>query len=239
MPRFPELLAAAAIIAAPSVGLMAPAVAQIDADEHNVNPGINARFVSPDLDTDEAAAGFESDTREVFARRLDVMKALGIIPGMSVADVGAGSGFYVELLAHAVGPDGHVYAVEISPNWIELLQQKVADEDLRQVTVVEGTGTSVELPAGSVDLAFSSDTYHHFEFPESSLASIFSALRPGGRWVVLDYDRIPGVTPPSRMEHLRLGRAEAIAEIEAAGFVLESEPDIGLSENYLAIFRRP
>lgn len=239
MPRRVELTHATALVAALSVGLVASAVAQRSSVEENVNPGINERFVSPDLDTEEAAAGFESDTREVFTRRRDVMAALGITPGMAVADVGAGSGFYVELMADAVGPGGRVYAVELSTNWIELLEKKVADEGLDHVTVVQSTPTSVELPASSVDLIFSSDTYHHFEFPQTTLASIFMALRPGGRWVVLDYDRIEGVTPPSRMDHLRIGRAEAIAEIEAAGFVLDSEPDIGLAENYLAIFRRP
>lgn len=239
MARMEEIAHATALIAALSAGFAAAAIAQVGHGEDNVNPGINARFVSPDLDTDEAAAGFESDTREVYTRRHDVMQALGITPGMTVADVGAGSGFYVELMAEAVGRNGHVYAVEISRNWIELLEQKVADEGLRQVTVVEGTPTSVELPADSVDLIFSSDTYHHFEFPQTTLASIFRALRSGGRWVVLDYDRIPGVTSPDRMNHLRIGRAEAIAEIEEAGFVLEEEPDIGLVDNYLAIFRRP
>jgi predicted methyltransferase len=239
MARLEKLAHAPVLVAALSTGLVASAVAQLDTGEQNVNPGINERFVSPDLDTQQAAAGFESDTREVFTRRRDVMRALGITPGMTVADVGAGSGFYVELMAEAVGREGRVYAVEIAPNWIELLEQKVKDEGLSQVTVVEGTATSVELPADSVDLVFSSDTYHHFEFPQTTLDSIFGALRSGGRWVVLDYDRIPGVTPPGRMDHLRLGRAEAIAEIEAAGFVLESEPDIGLVDNYLAIFRRP
>ncbi len=239
MLRLEKFAHAPILVAVLSAGVMASALAQSNSVESNVNPGINARFVDPDLDTAEAAAGFESDTREVYTRRRDVMSTLGITPGMSVADVGAGSGFYVELMAEAVGPDGHVYAVEIAPNWIELLEQKVADERLNQVTVVEGTATSVELPADSLDLIFSSDTYHHFEFPQTSLQSIYSALRSGGRWVVLDYDRIPGVTPPGRMDHLRIGRAEAIAEIEAAGFVLESEPDIGLVDNYLAIFSRP
>jgi len=57
--------------------------------------------------------------------------------------------------------------------------------------------------------------------------------------VVLDYDKIEGVTPPRRMDHLRIGKSEGIEEILAAGFTLEAEPDLGLKENYLAIFRRP
>ncbi len=204
-----------------------------------MRPGVNERFLSPDLDAAAQADGFESDSREVFVRRHDVIEALELEPGMVVADVGAGSGFYTTLMAGEVGPTGRVYAVEIAPSWVEFLSEKVQEAGLTQVTVVVGTDRSVELPTTSVDLVFSSDTYHHFEFPQTTLASISQALKPGGRWVVLDYDRIPGVTPPSRMDHLRLGKAEAVEEIEAAGFTLEKFVDLDFVENYIAIFRRP
>ena len=200
---------------------------------------INERFRSADLDTAAVAARFESADREAFARRHDVVAALGLEPGMAVADVGAGSGFYAELMAAAVGPTGTVYAVEIAPNWIEFLTGKFAAEGLDNVRVVRGSGESVELPAASVDLVFSSDTYHHFEDPPVILASIHRALKAGGRWVVLDYDRIPGVTPPGRMAHLRVGKAGAVEEILSAGFSLEREVDLDLADSYLAIFGRP
>lgn len=212
---------------------------QAPSGEESARPGVNDRFLSSELNAAQSASGFESDTREVYLRRTDVVAALDLAPGMTVADVGAGSGFYVELMAAAVGATGRVFAVEIAPNWIEFLERKVEAEDLTQVSVVLGTETSVELPADSVDLIFSSDTYHHFEYPQTSLASIYRALRSGGRWVVLDYDKIEGVTPPRRMDHLRIGKTEAIEEILAAGFTLEAEPDLGFTENYLAIFRRP
>jgi len=209
------------------------------ASEESVRPGVNDRWVTPELDAEEAAGFFERDTREVYVRRHDVVAALDLQPGTAVADVGAGSGFYVSLLAAAVGPSGKVYAVEIAPNWLEYLNEQVRAEGLSQVSVVRGTERSVELPEASVDLAFSSDTYHHFEFPQSSLASIYQALKPGGHWIVLDYDKIPGVTSDSRMDHLRLGKAEAMGEILEAGFLLEREIDLDFEENYLAVFRRP
>jgi len=207
--------------------------------EQSVREGVNERFINPDLDTTRAAAGFESENREVYSRRHDVLDALDLSPGMAVADIGAGSGFYTELMAAAVGPGGKVYTVEIAPSWIEYLNEMVSAEGLHNVIVVLGGERSVELPDDSIDLVFASDTYHHFEFPQSSLASIYRALRAGGRWVVLDYDRIPGVTSPGRMDHLRVGKVEAIAEIEAAGFTLEQDVDLDFDENYLAIFRRP
>jgi len=207
--------------------------------EQSVQEGINERFTGSGLDADRSSAMFENENREVFSRRHDVIAAMDLVPGMVVADVGAGSGFYVELMAAAVGSSGRVYAVEIAPNWIEYLNEKVAAEGLDNVRVVLGGERSVELPPTSIDLAFASDTYHHFEYPQSTLASIYEALKPGGRWVVLDYDRIPGVTPGGRMNHLRLGKAEAIAEIEAVGFALVEDVDLDFAENYLAIFRRP
>ena len=200
---------------------------------------INERFLSAELDAAAMAARFESPEREAFVRRHSVIAALGLRPGMTVADVGAGSGFYAALMAAAVGPEGTVFAVEIAPNWIEYLTEKFASEGLDNVRVVRGAAESVELPAGAVDLIFSSDTYHHFEEPPVILATIHSALKPGGRWVVLDYDKIPGVTPPGRMEHLRLGKDEAVEEVLTAGFRLERVADINLEESYMAIFRKP
>jgi predicted methyltransferase len=216
----------------------APSAEDAAAEEQRVQEGINERFVDPGLDTTRAAQGFENENREVYARRHDVLEALNLAPGMVVADVGAGSGFYTELMAAEVGPNGVVYAVEIAPNWIQYLNELATSNDLDNVVVIRGGERSVGLPDDSVDLVFASDTYHHFEYPQSSLASIRQALKPGGRWVVLDYDRIPGVTPPNRMNHLRIGKAEAIAEIEAAGFILEQDIDLNFAENYLAIFRR-
>jgi predicted methyltransferase len=227
------------LLTAATCSLLALAALGQQSLETNVRPGVNDRWVTPDLDAQSAAQTFESDTREVYLRRHDVVAALDLQPGMTVADVGAGSGFYVSLFAEEVGPSGRVYAVELAPNWIEYLDEKVEEEGLSQVSVVRGTERSVELPESSLDLIFASDTYHHFEYPQSSLASIYSALKPGGLWVVLDYDKIPGVTSPSRMDHLRLGKAEAMQEILAAGFTLDRDIDLDFKDNYLAVFRRP
>ena len=208
-------------------------------DEPHVSPGINEPYLDPNMNATEVARGFENAEREVYRRRYDVVEALDLQPGMAVADIGAGSGFYAELFAEAVGPTGRVYAVEISPQWIKYLRQKFASQGLEQASVVQGTAHSIMLPPGSIDLAFASDAYHYFEYPADTLASIFAALRPGGRWVVIDYDRIPGVTPQSRLEQLRLDREAAIREIVGAGFQLERLVDLGLRDTYFAVFSRP
>ena len=108
-----------------------------------------------------------------------------------------------------------------------------------EIHVDPANGASAAIPKNSVDVVFVCDTYHHFEYPEAMLASLHEALRPGGRLVVVDFERIPGETPDWVLEHVRAGKAVFRSEIEAAGFVLVREADIaGLSENYVLQFRR-
>jgi ubiquinone/menaquinone biosynthesis C-methylase UbiE len=116
----------------------------------------------------------------------------------------------------------------------------VEREGLESVRVVRSNAHSVELPVDSIDVAFVCDVYHHFEYPKAMLASLRSALRPGGALIVVDFERIPGTTRNWVIEHVRAGKPEFIGEIERAGFELEQEISVeGLSENYMLRFRAP
>jgi len=87
---------------------------------------------------------------------------------------------------------------------------------------------------------FICDTYHHFEFPAALLANLRDALRPGGRMVIIDLERIPGTAPEWIIDHVRTGKAEVIEEIVAAGFVQSDEIDVaGLEEDQVILFGRP
>jgi ubiquinone/menaquinone biosynthesis C-methylase UbiE len=209
------------------------------AGESSVRPGINERFLSEDLDVGEWLARFEGEPREIFSERKGIVASLGLAPGMRIADVGAGTGLFLAPFAEAVGAAGRVYAVEISPRFLEHLQERARAEDLA-IRIVQGTERSVELPQASVDLAFVCDVYHHFEYPSSSLASLRRAIRPGGTLVVIDFHRIPGKSSDFILKHVRAGQDVFTAEIEQAGFELVEELAIdGLSENYALRFRRP
>jgi SAM-dependent methyltransferase len=209
------------------------------ASESSVRPGINERFLSEDLEIDEWVARFEVESREIFSERKRIVESLRLAPGMAIADVGAGTGLFLAPFAEAVGAAGRVYAVDISPRFLEHLQERAKAEDLA-IRVVAGTERSVELPEASVDLAFVCDVYHHFEYPTSSLASLKRAIRPGGALVVIDFDRIPGKSSDFILKHVRAGRDVFTAEIEQAGFELVEEIEIdGLTENYALRFRRP
>jgi SAM-dependent methyltransferase len=202
--------------------------------------GINDNFLSEDLDVDEYVERFEGESREVFAERQAIVEALALSTGSRIADIGAGTGFFTALFAEEVGGDGTVYAVEISPKFLEHLRERFAAEEPTPVRVVEGTRNSVELPPSSIDLAFICDVYHHFESPQDSLASLLSAIRPGGSLVLIDFERIPGESPEWIFEHVRAGEEVFRAEIEAAGFVFTEEIQLeGLKNNYMLRFERP
>ena len=202
-------------------------------------PGINERFLDPNLDVAEFVEIFESESREIYAHREDLANAIGLKPGWAVADVGAGTGPFLEPFARAVGSEGKVYAVDISPRFIDHLNELVRDRDLKQVQTVLCKEDSVELAPESIHAAFICDTYHHFEYPEATMASIHRALRPGGQEIVVDFHRIEGVSREWIFGHVRAGEEVFVAEIESCGFRLVESPDLEyLRENYFLRFEK-
>ena len=207
--------------------------------EESVKPGLNDRFLEAD-DASPWVERFEGESREIFRARHAIVRAARIEPGETVADIGAGTGFFSLLFAEAVGPTGSVVAQEIAPVFIEHLAKRVREAGATNVRVVQGKADSIELPAGSVDVAFLSDVYHHFEFPRSTLRSIHHALKPGGRLVVVDFERIEGVSREWTLNHVRAGKEQVTKEITDAGFeLIDDSPKIeALKENYIVSFRR-
>ncbi|OGI37931.1 MAG: methyltransferase type 11, partial [Candidatus Muproteobacteria bacterium RBG_16_62_13] len=174
---------------------------------------------------------------EVYDRREAIVARSGVLPGMTVADVGAGTGLFSRLFARAVGPGGKVYAVDISRTFIDNVQRMSRAQGLNNVIGIVNSQTETGLAPSSVDLVFLCDTYHHFEHPEKMLASIHRVLKPGGILVVIDFERIPGKSSAWILGHVRAGREQVIREIEAAGFRLIDQPVL-LKENFYLRFRR-
>jgi SAM-dependent methyltransferase len=200
---------------------------------------LNARFREATLDVDTWSQRFEGESREVYRAREAIVQVLGLTPGQVVADVGAGTGLFVAYLSKAVGPQGRVIAVDISPVFVAHIRRRAEAAGLVNVVSQLGEQADVLLPEGGVDVIFTCDTYHHFEDTAGILATMRRALKPGGRLVVVDYHRIEGKTRPFLMQHLRAGQGVFIAEIEAAGFTrLPDPPAPFLDENYLVVFKR-
>lgn len=206
----------------------------------SVKPGINADFLDPALDVAKFEQRFEVESREIFVHRARIAALAGVREGMHIADIGAGTGLFTLMFATRVGQSGIVHAVDIAPRFVAHIEAAAAARGLANVRGVVCSERSVDLPPASIDLAFVCDTYHHFEYPQATLASIHAALRPGGELVVVDFIRIEGQSRPWILEHVRAGQDVVAAEIEAAGFRrLRDEPTPFLRENYAMRFVRP
>jgi predicted methyltransferase len=202
-----------------------------------VKPGVNTEYLKPDLDVENWVERFEREGREIYDNREKIVAAAGIRPGAAVADIGAGTGLFTPLFSKAVGQRGRVYAVDIVPAFVERIRAQAATNHLTNVEAVLCTERSVELPQESIDLAFICDVYHHFEYPRSSLDSIYRALRPGGEIFLVEFKRIPGVSSDWTLNHVRAGQEVFTEEIEAAGFKMVQEIDM-LKDNYVLRFRK-
>lgn len=223
-----------------SVAATSACVRYQNGDSGVVPKDINDRFLAEDLEPEDWVNRFEVEAREIFARRKEIVAAVKLAPGDRIADVGAGTGLFVALFAEAVGLKGQVFAIDISPRLIDHMNKRVADEGLTNVDVILSKEKSVELADGSVDAVFVCDTYHHFEHYEAMLGSIFSSLRPGGQLIVIDFERIPGVSRSWTLGHIRAGKERFTSEIERSDFRLIEEVEIsGLQENYFLRFERP
>lgn len=180
----------------------------------------------------------EAESREVVQQRHAIVRALDLRPGFKVADIGAGTGLFTLDLARHVGPAGRVFAVDIVPAFLVQIQARAKRSRLDNVVTMLAEERSVALPEDSIDLAFLCDVYHHLEYPDSYLAALRRALKQQGKLVIIDFERVPGVTKPAVLEHVRADRALVISELERAGFRLLEHKKGLLKENYFLVFAR-
>jgi len=156
-------------------------------------------------------------------------------PGMVVADIGAGTGYLSRRMAPAVMPGGKVWAVDIQPEMISLLQAGAKRSGLSQIEARLSAVNDVKLPASSIDLAVMVDVYHELAYPYEVMASILKALKPGGRIVFVEYKaedpRVP-IKPLHKMSEAQIKR-------EASIFPLVWERTVStLPWQHVVIFRK-
>lgn len=205
------------------------------AQEQSVKPGINERYQDPK--PSEFVERFEREGRDIYDFREKIADACALSEGSDVADIGAGTGLFTRIFAARVGPSGTVRAVDISDEFIEHIKNTTKAAGLTNVVATVCAPDDAGLPEASVDVAFLCDTYHHLEYPKKTLRSVWRALRPRGRMVVVDFERIPGKSSQWILDHVRAGKEAVRGEIEAAGFTFKEERDF-LRENFLMIFER-
>lgn len=210
-------------------------LANANIDEQNVNPEINRHYQGAAFQ--DWVGVFERPGREVYDRRVDVVKALQLKSGMAIADIGAGTGFYSLLFAEEVGASGHVFAVDVTEDFVLNINRRAREKNLKNIHSVLSNQTDTLLVPDSIDMAFVCDTYHHFEYPQTMLASIRRALRPDGKLIIIDFRKISGISSSWVMSHVRTDKQEVIKEIERAGFKFQKESDL-LKTNYILWFSK-
>lgn len=219
--------------------LSLPVAAQKPAEKESVNPGINKAFLDPDLDVEAFVNRFEVESREVFHAKDEIVERLKLSPGDRIADIGTGTGLFVESFSKAVGEDGWVYAIDIAPKFVERVEKLAEIRNLNNITPVLCGQDDIRLAPGSINAAFICDVYHHFEYPADSLASIHKAMKPGGKLVLIDFNRIPGMSREWTLSHVRAGKEVFRSEIEKAGFRFVGEVEVpSFEENYFIQFER-
>ncbi len=183
------------------------------AQSESLAPGINERFrQQPDMSIKQ----FDFTSRDP-GQQKEILDACELKPGMDVADIGAGSGVHARLFAEKVLPSGKVYAVDIVQEFLDHIEKTCSEKEINNVQCVLGSDTSSNLEPSSVDLVFTCDTYHHFEYPFEMMASIHKALRPNGRFIIIDFKDKSG--------HVRADSKTVIEEIKRAGFRLIDSKD--------------
>jgi ubiquinone/menaquinone biosynthesis C-methylase UbiE len=156
----------------------------------------------------------EEAHREARERVPDMLQAMAIRPGAVVADVGAGGGFLTARLSRAVGPDGRVFAVDVSPRAIERLRSRVKQDGLANVEVVKGEADNPHLPEAVLDAAVIVNAYHEMDEHVAMLRHLRSALKPGGRLVIVE---------PLSEAFRRASRAEQTRRHEIAPGIVDQE----------------
>ena len=213
------------------LGVGAPA--QVDSLRPAAPPGEPAAsFPAPTREVADIVAPRWSneDVRDDAGEFQRVARIAGVRAGQHIADIGAGDGYYVSRLSPLVGATGRVYGNDIVPEYLRLLQARVQREKLTNVQVVLGDAHDPRLPAGDLDLVVMIHMYHEITQPFALLWNLATAMKPGGRLVILDLERptYGHGTPPALLR----------CELRAVGYRERSFTKTA-GEEYVAVFDAP
>jgi SAM-dependent methyltransferase len=178
---------------------------------------------------------FDDPKRDEWQRPDDLVGALSLVPGMAVADLGAGTGYLSRRLSAAVGPAGKVYSVEVEPNLVAHLRNRAERENTPNVIPILASAGDPGLPADAIDLALFVDSYHHVDGRLPYLEILRRSLRPSARIAIVEWKPGPQPYGPKEEDH-KIARERVEREMKDAGFELTAAPDL-LAHQYLLIFR--
>ena len=183
----------------------------------------------------QGAGWLERSERQQEERGDLLLRELGLKPGMAVADIGAGTGYYARRMAPLVGSSGVVYATDVQPEMMKMLEDGAKKAGLSNIKPVLGGLKNVNLPDASIDLAIMVDVYHELEFPSEVIDSLVRALKPGGRIAYVEY-RMEDPRVPIKTLH-KMSQAQIRKEAAAHALMWERTADT-LPWQHVVIFRK-
>ncbi len=226
-PRTPSLLLLAILGAACARPPHATEPAHGHAHGHGPQQPLVHRFER----AEDWAAEFDAADRDAWQKPEHVVALMQIEPGMSVADVGTGTGYFLPHLSRAVGESGRVLALDVEPDMVRYVRARAANEGLLNVRAHECAVDDPGLEAGSVDRILIVDTLHHIPERNAYVQKLARALKPGGRVVVVDFNPTSKRGPPVRH---RVPEQQVVHELEAGGLEASIAPS-ELSEQYVVV----
>lgn len=195
------------------------------ADSQRIPPPLKrykGRRIAPTMHYSHAA-WLLRDVRQQEEDCEQLLQVLDVQPGQTICDLGCGNGFYTLRLAELVGPTGKVLAVDIQPEMLSMLNERLQQANIQNVEPILGSVIDPHLPDASVDLMLLVDVYHEFSHPVHMLRAIRKALKPGGRMVLVEF-RLEDPNVPIRLEH-KMSKKQIMREIPPNGFKLVREYD--------------
>lgn len=180
------------------------------------------------------AGTLDAHDREQTQKPRELVQAMGLAKGQTVADIGTGIGYMLPFLEEAVGAGGKLIAEDIFPDFLNKAKARAADKGLTNVTFILGNDRDSQLPANAVDAVLILDVYHHFDYPKEMLASVAKGLKNGGKLVIVDFYK-QGFRDP---KHIRLDQNDLNAEVESNGFQLVRTGPFTPDRQYMSIFRK-
>jgi ubiquinone/menaquinone biosynthesis C-methylase UbiE len=232
-----------------SLGLLALAAASIQAQSTQnatryesmrlTQDGIGKRYLGREIAGVmgwQGASWLERQEREKEERTDLLLRDLNLMPGLVIADIGAGTGYLSRQMARQVGPKGVVYAVDVQPEMIQIMQGLAKSAQVNNIKPVLSTTTRTNLPDGSIDLAIMVDVYHELEFPYEMLSSMIASLKPGGQLVFVEY-RSEDTSVPIKEVH-KMSEAQVRKEVAVFPELQWERTSKRLPWQHVVVFRK-
>lgn len=176
---------------------------------------------------------FDDPERDAWQKPKEVVAAFGLAPGATVADLGAGTGYFARALADAVGPSGTVLASDVEPALIEHLRSRAERDGIANLVPILASKDNPRLPARCCDVVLIVDTWHHLDDRVAYARRLATALARGGRIAIVDWKKEELPVGPD-LDH-KLAREQVVDELTQAGFRLTAAPDL-LPYQYFLVF---